>query len=85
MRVNAHAPTHALPVEGYIRQADLIGKPGRPGLIPFSAATLWRKVSDKSFPAPVKLGERMTAWRREDVREWMRAREGTAPAYREAV
>jgi predicted DNA-binding transcriptional regulator AlpA len=85
MRTTAQAPTHALPVDGFIRQAELIGKPGRPGLIPFSAATLWRKVADKSFPAPVKLGERMTAWRRADVHAWMRAREAAAPAYREAA
>jgi len=64
-----------LPETGYIRQAELVGRPGqRTGLIPFSAATLWRKVKAKTFPAPVKLSENIVAWRAEDVREWMDAR-----------
>lgn len=43
----------------------------RPGLVPFSSATLWRKVGDGTFPKPVKLSERVTAWRVEDVRRWL--------------
>lgn len=57
-----------LPQTGFIRQSDLI-----PDLIPFSPATLWRKVKDGTFPSPVKLSERVTAWRVEDVRAWMEA------------
>jgi predicted DNA-binding transcriptional regulator AlpA len=37
-------------------------------IVPFSPATLWRKVKAKQFPAPLKLSERATAWRVEDVR-----------------
>ena len=44
------------------------------GIIPFSGPTLWRMVKAGTFPAPVKLGERMTAWRAEDVRAWMESR-----------
>lgn len=57
-----------LPQSGFIRQSQLIPDP-----IPFSPATLWRKVKDGTFPAPVKLSERVTAWRVEDVRAWMQA------------
>lgn len=56
----------ALPKEGYVRQAQLI-----PAIIPFSSATLWRKVKAGLFPKPVKLGPRITAWRVEDLRAWM--------------
>jgi prophage regulatory protein len=49
-----------------VRQAALI-----PAIVPFSPATLWRKVNSKDFPAPVKLSERITAWRVEDVRDWL--------------
>lgn len=59
-----HART--LPLEGFIRQSALI-----PNIVPFSAATLWRKVKSKDFPAPVKLSERVTAWRVQDVRAWL--------------
>jgi hypothetical protein len=47
---------------------------GRPGLVPFSSATLWRKVKAGAFPAPVKLSERVTAWRAADVKAWLEAR-----------
>ena len=57
-----------LPLEGFIRQSALI-----PNIVPFSAATLWRKVKSKDFPAPLKLSERVTAWRVEDVRAWLQA------------
>ena len=61
-------PSAELPQTGFVRQSELIPKP-----IPFSPATLWRKVKDGTFPAPVKLSERVTAWRVEDVRAWMQA------------
>jgi hypothetical protein len=57
-----------LPDDGYVRQSDLIPSP-----VPFSSATLWRKVKNQTFPAPVKLGERITAWKVSDIREWLDA------------
>jgi len=54
----------------YIRQADLI-----PTIIPISGATLWRWVKTGTFPAPVKLGPRVTAWRWDEVQAWMKDRE----------
>lgn len=68
-----HSP---LPASGFIRQADLIGKPaaGKAGFLPFSSATLWRKVKAGEFPKPVKLSERVTAWALEDVHAWAQAR-----------
>ena len=56
----------ALPAEGFVRQSGLI-----PDIVPFSPATLWRKVKSKEFPAPVKLSTRITAWRVQEVREWL--------------
>jgi predicted DNA-binding transcriptional regulator AlpA len=55
-----------LPSSGYVRQSQLI-----PNILPFSAATLWRKVRDGSFPTPVKLSVRITAWKVEDIKDWM--------------
>lgn len=40
-------------------------------MLPFSKSTLWRKVKDGSFPRPIKLSERVTAWKVEEVHEWM--------------
>lgn len=58
-----------LPAIGFVRQSRLI-----PAIVPFSSATLWRKVKAGTFPSPVKLSERITAWRVEEVREWMQSR-----------
>jgi prophage regulatory protein len=57
-----------LPATGYVRLKQLV-----PNIIPFSPATLWRKVKAQTFPAPVKLSVGVTAWRVEDVRAWMQA------------
>lgn len=59
----------ARPAVGFIRQSDLV-----PAMVPFSAATLWRKVKSGEFPAPVKLSARVTAWRLEEVHAWMQSR-----------
>ncbi|QXZ11308.1 AlpA family phage regulatory protein [Comamonas sp. Y33R10-2] len=53
-------------VDIYIRQSQLI----KDKLVPFSAATLWRRVQDGTFPAPIKISQRVTAWRLEDILHW---------------
>ncbi len=58
----------SLPDVGFIRQAQLV-----PAIVPFSNATLWRKVKDGTFPAPVKLSPRVTAWDVRQVRKWIEA------------
>ena len=59
-----------LPATGYVREKQLIDG----GILPFSAKTLWRKVKDGTFVQPVRLGERITAWRVEEVRQWLDSR-----------
>jgi prophage regulatory protein len=65
-----------LPATGYVRQSQLVANPKypeRPSIVPFSSATLWRKVKDGSFPKPVSLSKRITAWNVEDVRAWLKS------------
>ena len=50
---------------GFIRQKHLLD------ILGFSAPTLWRKVKAGTFPKPIKLGANMTAWRVEEVHQWM--------------
>lgn len=60
----------------YVREAQLVPSPKRPGtpaVLPFSSPTLWRKVAAGTFPKPVKLSARVTAWRVADIRAWMAA------------
>ena len=66
----------AMPDGAYIREAQLVASPKRPGIpvpLPFSAPTLWRKVRAKTFPAPVRLSARVTAWNVGAVRAWLTA------------
>ena len=56
-----------LPSTGFIRLKTLLH------FVPFSAATVWRKLKDPNdtLPKPVKLGEKITAWRVEDIRHYL--------------
>ncbi len=62
-----------LPQTGYVRLPLLVGdaKTGKLGILPFSASTLWRRVKAGTFPAPIKLSERVTAWKAENIRQWL--------------
>ena len=66
----------ALPDSAFIRESQLVQSPKRPEIpapLPFSAATLWRKVKSDDFPKPYRLSERVTAWKVADVRAWIQA------------
>ena len=70
---------HKIPETGFLRLHQIIGKPGDPtakpptppvpGIIPVSKSTWWSGVKSGRYPKPVKsLGQRITAWRVEDIR-----------------
>lgn len=59
------APYGALPATGFVRLADLRQ------IIPLSDSSIWRRVKAGTFPTPVKLSERVTAWRAEAIRQWL--------------
>ena len=54
-----------LPITGFLRLPAII-KPNGP--IPVGKSTWWAGIKDGRFPKPVKLGERITVWRAEDIR-----------------
>ncbi|NLV25313.1 MAG: AlpA family phage regulatory protein [Deltaproteobacteria bacterium] len=51
-------------------------RPAIPALIPISASKLWMDVKNGAFPAPVKLGQKTTAWRVRDIREYIELKAG---------
>ncbi|MGY4027966.1 helix-turn-helix transcriptional regulator [Aeromonas rivuli] len=59
---------HMLPMGGYIRAKVLAP------LLGIAVVTLWRWSAIGKIPKPVKLGERVTAWRADEVRNWMNDR-----------
>ena len=71
----------ALPDSAYIRESQLVQSPKRPNTpapLPFSAPTLWRKVKAGTFPKPIKLSERVTAWNVGTVRAWLATQQSHA-------
>jgi prophage regulatory protein len=65
---------HSLPETGYLRLRHIIGDPHAnppiPAIIPVSKSTWWAGVRSGRYPQSVKtLGERITAWRVEDIRK----------------
>ena len=72
-----------LPDTGFLRLRDIIGRPatkddpGTRAIIPVSPSTWWAGVRSGRYPQPTRaLGERITAWRVEDIRTLI---ECTAP------
>jgi len=63
-----------LPATGFLRLRQIIGRkptkttPGIPAIVPVGASTWWAGVRSGRYPKPVKLSERITAWRVEDIR-----------------
>ena len=67
-----------------------LGNADHPGSVPYllrlpavlrttglGRSTLYRLISERAFPPPVKLARRAVAWRQEEVQRWASAR---APA-----
>lgn len=73
---------HNLPETGFIRIKGIIGDPkANPPIapiIPISPSKLWADIKAGTFPAPVKLGKRCTAWKVEDIRRYIESVGGEA-------
>lgn len=57
----------SLPSTGFLRLPTVLN------FIPVGRSTWWAGVKSGAYPAPVKLGVRMTAWRVEDIRAFIDA------------
>lgn len=62
---------HQLPETGFLRVNQIVGnrKTNTPALIPIGRTTFLMGVKSGKYPKPVKLGERTTAWKVEDIRQ----------------
>jgi prophage regulatory protein len=61
---------NSLPETGYVRLSQIVGdkKAGIPPIIPVSKSTWWQGVKTGRYPQPVKISDRCTGWRVEDIR-----------------
>ncbi|MCC7280083.1 MAG: AlpA family phage regulatory protein [Chromatiaceae bacterium] len=59
-----------LPEEGFCRIAAIIGDKRRniEGIFPVSRSEWYAGIKSGKYPAPVKLGARLSVWRVQDVR-----------------
>jgi prophage regulatory protein len=58
---------HEIPETGFLRLTQVLS------VIPLGKTCWWEGVKSGRFPKPVKLTERCTAWRVEDIRELITA------------
>ena len=60
---------NGLPQTRFLRLKQIIGdkKQGIDPIIPVSKSTWWAGVRSGIYPKPIKLSERITAWRFEDI------------------
>lgn len=73
---STHPDFDTLPDSAYVREAQLVRSPKRPSApapLPFSAATMWRKVKSGTFVQPTKLSDRVTAFNVGAIRAWIAA------------
>jgi prophage regulatory protein len=54
---------HTIPETGFVRLSQILT------VIPLGKTCWWEGVKSGRFPKPVKLSERCTAWKAEDIRE----------------
>jgi len=54
---------HEIPETGFVRLHQVLN------VIPLGKTCWWEGVKDGRFPKPIKLSERCTAWRVEDIRD----------------
>lgn len=54
-----------LPETGYVRMPVVLHH------VPMGKSTIWAKIKTGEFPRPVKLSARVTAWRAEEIREYI--------------
>lgn len=66
--------TNQKPAQAFKVAPRLIRKRELLTMLPFSAATLHRKVRAGDFPAPIKLGPRISAYSVEAVTSWLLAK-----------
>lgn len=72
--------SHQIPETGFLRIWQIVGnrKTNTPALIPIGRTTFLNGVKSGKYPKPVKLGERTTAWRVEDIRSLISSMGGAA-------
>ena len=62
---NTHRDYSKLPAEAVLRLPDVLA------LVGLSRASVYAKVAEHRFPAPIKLTQHASGWRMGDIRAWL--------------
>jgi len=66
---------YPLPQTGFLRLQQIIGNPKAqppiPALIPVGKSTWWEGCRSGRFPQPIKIGNRITVWRVQDIKDYI--------------
>ena len=62
-----------IPTVGFLRLPQILQ------LVPISKSAWWEGCKTGRFPKPIKLGPRTTAWKAEDIAEWVERLGGGSP------
>jgi prophage regulatory protein len=68
-----------LPAEAALPEAGFIRLPKVLSLLPIGRSTWWAGIRSGRYPAPVKIGPRLSAWRVEDIRELLKTLSSQVP------
>lgn len=68
-------PTNLQPLETLALPDALLNVKTVSAVTALSAASIYRKLAAKAFPAPIRMGQRCTRWRSGDVRNWIQAQQ----------
>ncbi len=64
---------NSFPTFGFVRLSQIVGDrkatPPIAPIIPVGKSTWWAGVKTGRYPAPVKIGSRITVWRIEDIQQ----------------
>jgi hypothetical protein len=68
-KIQQQAATYHLPQYGLVRLWQILGdrRKGIPPIIPVSKSSWWAGVKSGKYPKPIKLSDRCTCWRVEDI------------------
>ena len=67
---------HGIPETGFVRLSQILE------VIPIGKTSWWEGVKSGRFPKSVKLSERCTAWKAEDIRELIKELSERTPTIR---
>ena len=65
-----------IPETGFVRLSQVLS------VIPLGKTCWWKGVKSGRFPKPIKLSERCTAWKAEDIRELIKQLSSQTPSVR---